>query len=171
MTLFLQHAGLVLLYLLLFLSELLIFVGIPGGWTAFAIIFIYDAAHRFGVVGWKILLVMIAMLVIGEIIESFLGVVYVHEKGASRWGVLGAFIGGLGGAIAGSFVVSVAGSIIFGFVGAFALAVLFEYGYYRSAGRALQTGFFAFIGKLSAMFVKFLITLAILAIFIYVSWV
>jgi uncharacterized protein YqgC (DUF456 family) len=62
------------------------------------------------------------------------------------------------------------GSIIFGLVGAFALAVLFEYIYYKSLDRALQTGFFAFIGKLGAMFVKMVLSLVNLGVFVYLSW-
>jgi uncharacterized protein YqgC (DUF456 family) len=74
------------------------------------------------------------------------------------------------GAVGGSFIIPFIGSIIFGLIGAFALAVLFEYAYYRSLDRALQTGFFAFIGKLAAMFVKLVLSLGNLAVFIYLSW-
>jgi uncharacterized protein YqgC (DUF456 family) len=84
--------------------------------------------------------------------------------------VLGAFLGGILGAIGGSFIIPFLGSIVFGLVGAFALAVAFEYVYYRSMDRALQTGFFAFIGKLLAMFVKFALSLFNLGVFIYLSW-
>jgi uncharacterized protein YqgC (DUF456 family) len=84
--------------------------------------------------------------------------------------VLGAFIGGLVGVIVGSFVVPFIGSIIFGLIGAFALAVLFEYIHYKSFGRALQMGFFAFVGKLAAMFVKLGLSLFNLGLFMYLSW-
>jgi uncharacterized protein YqgC (DUF456 family) len=131
---------------------------------------VYDLATGFTTLGWKWLVVMAAVLVVGEIIESLLGIVYVARKGATRWGVLGAFLGGIVGAIGGSFIIPFIGSIIFGFIGAFALAVLFEYIYYRSLDRALQTGFFAFIGKLSAMFVKLVLSLGNLGVFIYLSW-
>ena len=78
--------------------------------------------------------------------------------------------GGLGGAGGGGFVLPFIGSILLGLAGAFACAVLFEYLYYRSMDRALQTGFSAFIGKLAAMFVKFALGLTVLGIFIYRSW-
>lgn len=166
----LQHIGLVLLYVVLLILNVCIFLGIPGGWIAFGVIAIYDIITGFSTVGWVWLVVMAAILVAGEIIESFLGIVYVAHKGATRWGVLGAFLGGIVGAIAGGFVIPFVGSIIFGFVGAFVLAVLFEYIYYRRLDRALQTGFFAFVGKLSAMFIKLLLSLLNLGIFIYFSW-
>ena len=166
----LQHIGLVLFYVLLFALNICIFLGVPGGWIALGGIVIYDLATGFTTVGWKWLIVMGAVLVVGEIVESLLGVVYVAHKGATRWGVLGAFLGGLLGAIGGSFIIPFIGSIVFGLVGAFALAVAFEYICYRSLDRALQTGFFAFIGKLAAMFVKLLLSLFNLGAFIYMSW-
>ncbi len=166
----LQYIGLILLYGILLASNLSIFIGIPGGWIALVIIFLFDLATKFSVVGWKLLVVMVALMVVGEIIESFLGVYYVHKRGASRWGVLGAFLGGLGGAIAGTMIIPVVGSVIFAFLGAFALAVLFEYLYERSADRAMKTGFSAFVGKLSATTVKFALALSVTMIFIMKSW-
>lgn len=166
----LQHIGLVLFYVALFVFNLLIFLGLPGSWIALVAILIFDIATGFTTVGWMLLLVMAGVAVVGEIIESALGLVYVAHKGATKWGVLGAFIGGLTGAIGGSAVIPFVGSVIFGLIGAFTGAVLFEYVYYRSLDRAVQTGFFAFIGKISAMLVKFALGLTILGIFIYRSW-
>ena len=166
----LQHIGLVLFYILLFAFNMSIFLGIPGGWIALGAIVVYDIVTGFSTVGWKWLVVMAVVLLVGELIESLLGIVYVARKGASRWGVLGTFIGGIVGAIGGAFVIPFIGSIIFGLIGAFVLAVLFEYMYYQSLDRALQTGFFAFIGKLGAMFVKLILSLGNVGIFIYLSW-
>jgi len=166
----LQHIGLVLFYILLFVLYVTIFLGIPGGWVAFAAIVIFDIATGFSTVGWVLLVVMLGITILGEIIESFFGLVYVAQRGATKWGVLGAFVGGLAGAVGGGFVLPFIGSILLGLAGAFAGAVLFEYLYYRSMDRALQTGFSAFIGKLAAMFVKFALGLVVLGIFINRSW-
>jgi uncharacterized protein len=166
----LHHAGLVAIYALLFLLNVLIFAGVPGSWIALAGIAIYAAATRFAVVGWRTLLVMAGIAAAGEIVESILGVAYVARKGATKWGVLGAFVGGLAGAVFGTAIVPLAGSILFGFVGAFAGAVAFEYFAYRSLDKALRTGFFAFVGKLLAMLVKFALALVVLALFIYRTW-
>ena len=124
-----QHIGLVVFYLVLLALNVTIFLGIPGGWIAFGAIVVYDIVTGFTAVGWKWLIVMAVVLVVGEVIESFLGIVYVARKGASRWGVLGTFVGGIAGAIVGSFIIPFIGTIIFGLIGAFALAVVFEYIY------------------------------------------
>jgi uncharacterized protein YqgC (DUF456 family) len=166
----LQHIGLVILYSVLFALNVCIFLGIPGGWIAYGAIVVYDAITGFSTLGWKWLVAMGIIMVVAEVLEALLGLVYVAGKGATKWGVLGAFLGGLAGAIAGSFVIPFVGSIVFGLIGAFALAVVFEYAYYRSLDKALQTGFFAFIGKLTAMFVKFALSLVNLGVFIYLSW-
>ena len=165
-----QYIGLVIFYLVLFLFNCAIFLGIPGSWIALGAVVIYDLATGFSTVGWVALLAMGVIAVVGEVVESFLGIVYVAHKGATKWGVLGAFLGGIAGAIGGTFVMPVVGSMIMALVGAFSGAVIFEYAYYRSLDKALQTGFFAFIGKLLAMLVKFALGLVILGIFIVKSW-
>ncbi len=166
----LEHAGLIVLYAVLFLLNVLIFAGLPGSWISLGAIAIYAAATRFSVVGWQMLLLMAGIAAAGEIAESLLGTLYVARKGATKWGVLGAFAGGLAGAVFGTAIVPIVGSILFGFVGAFAGAVVCEYLYYRSLDRALRTGFFAFVGKLIAMLVKFALALVVLGLFIYRTW-
>jgi uncharacterized protein YqgC (DUF456 family) len=166
----LEHIGLVIFYIVLLALNVTIFVGIPGGWIALGAMVVYDIATGFSAVGWKWLIVMVLVLLVGEVIESLLGLVYVARKGASRWGVLGAFLGGLGGAIGGTFVIPFIGSIIFGLVGAFVFAVVFEYLRYKALDRAIQTGFFAFVGKISAILIKTILSLANLGVFIYLSW-
>ncbi len=166
----LQHAGLVVLYVALFLLNVLIFAGVPGSWITLGAIAIYAAATRFSDVGWKMFIIMAGITAVGEIVESLLGVVYVARKGATKWGVLGAFVGGLAGAVFGTAIIPLAGSILFGFIGAFAGAVVSEYIVYRSLDRALRTGFFAFSGKLLAMLAKFALAIVVLALFIYRTW-
>jgi hypothetical protein len=166
-----MHAvGLIALYAVLGLFNLLIFVGLPGSWIALACILVYSIATRLEVVGWRMLLLMTAIAVVGEIVEALLGVVYVARKGATKWGVFGAFAGGVAGAILGTAILPVVGSVLFAFLGAFAGAVLLEYVRYRSLDRALQTGFFAFVGKLLAMIVKFALGLAVIGLFMYRTW-
>ncbi len=83
---------------------------------------------------------------------------------------MGAFLGGILGAIGGTAVIPIVGSVIFALLGAFGGAVLCEYIYYNSLDQALRTGFWAFLGKLGAMFVKFALGLLVLGIFVWRSW-
>ena len=85
-------------------------------------------------------------------------------------GMAGAFAGGIIGAIVGTSILPVIGSVIFGLLGAFSGAVLAEYIQYEKLDDALKTGFWAFVGKLSAYFVKAALAMGVLAIFIVRSW-
>jgi hypothetical protein len=145
----LQQIGLVLLYLLIFLVNLLIFAGVPGGWISLAIIFVYDLASGFDVVGWHWWLVIVLLLATGEVIEAFLGSYVASRKGASRWGAFGALAGGIAGAIAGTAAIPVIGGIVFALV---------------------NIGFWAFVGKLWAFIIKYALAAAMLVIFIFRSW-
>ena len=165
-----QHIGLVLLYILFLLLNLLIFVGLPGSWAMFAGIIIYVLSAGLSSIGWVYLIVMAALLIIGEIAEAALGVVAAAGKGATKWGIIGTFLGGIAGAIIGTAIIPVAGSVIFALVGAFSGAVICEYLYYNSLDQALRIGFFAFIGKLLSIFVKVALGLIVLGLFIYKSW-
>ncbi len=166
----LQHTGLVLLYLLVFLLNLLIFAGIPGGWAGMTVIFIYDLARGFDVIGWQWWVVMAALLVIGEILEALMGSVMAVRKGASKWGAFGALAGGMIGAVLGALVLPVVGGLIFALVGAFAGAVAAEYLQYKKMGDAINIGFWAFVGKLWAFLLKYALATGMLVIFILRSW-
>lgn len=157
----------VLFSALLFLLDLLVFVGLPGTWIALGCVAIYAFATRLAVVGWGMLLAMTLVCVVGEIVESLLGIVYVSRRGASKRGTFGAFAGGIAGAVLGTAIVPIVGSMIFAFVGAFAGAVALEYLAYRSMDRALRTGFFAFMGKLLASLAKFALGLVVVGLFLY----
>jgi uncharacterized protein YqgC (DUF456 family) len=109
-------------------------------------------------------------LVVGEVIEAFLGTVVVLKKGASKWGAVGAFVGGLAGAVLGTSVLPVIGSVVFGLMGAFGGAVLAEYIQYERLDDAMKTGFWAFVGKLWAYAVKYALALAVGIVFVVLSW-
>ena len=152
------------------LIQLLIFAGLPGGWIGLGVIFIYDLATGFDTVGWVWWIVFVVLLVVGEIIEAFLGTVVVLKKGASKWGAVGAFAGGIIGAVLGTSVLPVIGSVLFGLLGAFGGAVLAEYIQYERLDDAMKTGFWAFVGKLWAYMVKYALAVAVGIMFIVRSW-
>ncbi len=166
----LQHTGLVLLYVVIFLVNLLIFAGLPGGWIGLGIVFIFDLANKFAVIGWQWWVVMVALLALGEAAEAFLGSAVALKRGASKWGALGALAGGIIGAVAGTSAMPVIGSVIFGLFGAFAGAVAAEYIQYKRMEDAINIGFWAFIGKLWAFLIKYALAMGVLGIFIVRSW-
>ena len=135
-------------------SCLAILLALPGGWVALGLAVLYDALTGFQAVGWPTLLVFTVLLGIGEAAEAFLGSVYVAAKGATRWGVIGAFVGGIGGAVLGSLVLPLLGTFLGGFAGAFVGAVGGEYFRDRNLEPSLRVGFHATVGRFVAVTVK-----------------
>jgi uncharacterized protein YqgC (DUF456 family) len=140
---------------LLLLSCFTILISLPGGWIALGLAVLFDLLHGFRSVGWERLLLFAALLGVGELIEAFLGSVYVAKKGATRYGVVGTFVGGLLGGAAGTGVVPVAGTLIGGFLGAFAGATVAELIRERRLEPSVRIGFHATVGKLLAVLVKY----------------
>jgi uncharacterized protein YqgC (DUF456 family) len=91
---------------------------------------------------------------LAEVLEFGVGVGYTAKKGATRWGVLGTFLGGIAGAILCAPVAPPFGSVGGAFLGSFVGAVLLEYVRYRQVDAALRTGRAAFIGKVLASVAK-----------------
>jgi uncharacterized protein YqgC (DUF456 family) len=139
---------------LLFVSCVAILLSLPGGWIALALAVLYDALWGFDVIGWPRLAIFAALLGVGEAVEALLGSVYVAKKGATKWGVGGAFVGGIVGAAGGSAVVPVLGTLAGGFLGAFAGAVAGEYWRDRRLEPSLRVGLHATVGKFLAALVK-----------------
>ena len=88
-------SGTILWVGLLLLSCFAILISLPGGWIALALAVLFDLLHGFRSIGWQRLLLFAALLTVGEIIEAFLGSLYVAKKGATRYGVVGTFVGGI----------------------------------------------------------------------------
>ena len=147
-------AGAILWIALLAVCCFAILLSLPGGWVALGLALLYDLLHGFDAIGWVRLAIFAGLLAVGEGVEALLGTVYVAKKGATRTGVLGAFVGGIAGAIAGSPILPVIGTLIGGFLGAFGGAVAGEYLADRQLEPSLRVGFHATVGKFLAVSVK-----------------
>lgn len=156
-----------LLYVLLTISLALTPLGLGGNFVMVGLMVLYALLVGFGEIGLWFLLLLLALAILGEIVEALLGLIYVAKKGATRYGVLGSFLGGIGGAILGSSWLPLVGTLIGGFVGAFVGAVAGEWIAYRRIEEALPTGFAAFVGKVLASTAKLFLGLAILALSVW----
>jgi uncharacterized protein YqgC (DUF456 family) len=137
-----------------------IFLSLPGGWIALGLAVLYDLMHGFDAIGWKGLGLFAGLLIVAEIIEAGLGTLYVARKGATRYGMIGAFVGGIAGAIFGSSVMPLVGTILGGIAGAFAGAVAGEYWRENKLEPSLRIGLHATIGKVLALSAKFALAIA-----------
>jgi uncharacterized protein YqgC (DUF456 family) len=154
--------GFVLWALLLSVASLTIYLGFSGNWIVTGLAALYGLFTGFATVGWRLLLVLVGLALLGEAVEFVLGTFYVARKGATRGGVALAFVGGIVGALAGNGVVPVVGAVLGSFVGAFCGAVLGEYLRWRRLEPSLRIGAHAFVGRVLAMVAKHAIGLVMI---------
>lgn len=171
---FLGDAGVWILFVIwtlaLLVGSLMTILGLSGNFVIVGLGLIHALITGFDPISWQLLLVLLGMAILGEVIESVLGVAYVAKKGATRYGVVGAFLGGLLGAAAGSAVVPVIGTIVGSFLGAFAGAVAGEYYREQRTEESLRVGFHAFIGKMLASGAKFALAVAMIVMLVQRGW-
>lgn len=100
----------------LFLTAL----GLPGNWLIVLTTALVAWGQRdTGMVGLWVLGAMIALAALGELIEFLGGIVGARRAGGTRWGALGAIVGGVIGALVGTGALPVLGTVVGACVGAF----------------------------------------------------
>ncbi len=151
-------------------APLLTWLGLGGNFAIVGLGLLHGLVTGFDPVGWRLLLFLLGLVVLGEVVESLLGTLYVARRGASRWGVLGAFAGGLLGAAVGSSVAPLVGTILGSIVGSWAGAVLGEYWRQRRLAPSLRVGGHAFVGKMAALLVKQGIGVGMIVVLLRRGW-
>ncbi|PID80475.1 hypothetical protein CSB20_07335 [bacterium DOLZORAL124_64_63] len=146
--------GFVLWALLLVLASLFVYLGLGGNFIIVGLALVHALLTGFDPIGWPLLAVLLGIALLGEGLEFLVGTFYAAKQGASRSGVILAFLGGLAGAMLGNQVVLVVGAVLGSFVGAFGGAVLGEYLNNRGLEPSLRIGGQAFLGRLMAIFIK-----------------
>ena len=132
---------------------LLIPLGLPGLWVILLGILGYGYLTDFQTMSVWFLVLMIALAILGEVFESWIGFRYAKKYGGSSRAGWGALVGGLVGAIMG-VPIPIIGSVIGGFVGAFAGAALFEYTRVKKLEGSAKAGWGAMLGRAAAAAVK-----------------
>jgi uncharacterized protein YqgC (DUF456 family) len=159
-------AGVLLLLVACLAGLVLIPFGLPGLWVMILGIVGYGWLTDFRTVSLGLLVLVIALAVVGEVIEAWLGFQFAKRYGGSSPAGWGALLGGLVGAVVG-VPVPLVGSVIGGFVGAFVGAALFEYSRARRTGAAAGAGWGAVLGRAAAAAAKMAlgIVIAVSALF------
>ncbi len=156
--------------LLLVVASLLVYLGLGGNFVILGLAFLHALVTGFDPIGWPLLAVLAGIAVFGEGIEFVLGTFYVARRGATRGGVVLAFVGGLVGAIVGNGLLPVAGAVLGSFVGAFSGAVLGEYQHQQRLEPSLRVGTHAFVGRLLAILVKHILGLVMIFLILRATW-
>ncbi|MBD3237074.1 MAG: DUF456 family protein [Candidatus Eisenbacteria bacterium] len=151
----------ILLDLFLLVGLIAIPLGLSGTFILLAIALVVALATGFSAVPLWALLVMAALVVLGEILEQIVAGAMVKRYGASNWGMVAALIGGIIGAILGAPLFPVLGSLVGSFIGAALGAVLVEWYRLRKLRPSMPAGWGAVVGKVLSSLLKIAIGLAI----------
>jgi uncharacterized protein YqgC (DUF456 family) len=131
----------------------LIPLGLPGLWVIVLAILGYGYLTDFRTLSAFFIGLVVALALLGEVFESWVGFRLAQRYGGSKRAGWGALVGGLIGAVVG-VPVPIVGSVIGGFVGAFLGAALFEYTRARQSGVAAKAGWGAVLGRAAAAALK-----------------
>jgi uncharacterized protein YqgC (DUF456 family) len=135
-------------------------VGLFGSWIILAAVVIAYAASGFQYFSIWGMAILLALAILGEVLETGASAMGASRFGGSRGGMVAAVVGCIVGAIIGSPFLLIIGAIIGACLGAFIGATLYEFIVMeRDAGDAAYTGFGAALGKVAGMLLKFLIAL------------
>ena len=152
--------ALVLLTGVLFLSLILIALGLPGLWVMIASAVVYNVIVGGSPIGWFTLIGIGVLAVIAEIIEWTLSGKFARKYGGSRRAAWGAVIGGTLGAILG-FPVPIVGPLVGAFAGSFIGALVGEVSSGSTRGAATRVAWGALLGRVAATAIKMAIGCAI----------
>jgi len=155
--------GRALLYAALLVGLLLIPLGLGGTFVMVGAAAVFGAATGFGQITLKFLGVLLGLALVGEGLESLLGVAVARKYGASKWGMWGAFLGGIAGALVGT-PVPVAGNLVGALIGVFAGAFIMEWLGRGRSDAGLRAGWGALLGRTAASAIKLGIGMIILVL-------
>jgi uncharacterized protein YqgC (DUF456 family) len=161
-----SHTVAVLLLAVFCLAGLaLIAIGLPGLWLMVAAVVGYGVLTSFHAIGAATIAVVLALALIGEAIEAWLGFGLARRYGGSKRAGWGALLGGLTGAAVG-VPVPVIGSVIGSLLGSFAGATILEFTASGTGNTALRAGWGALLGRVAATAAKMALgfTITVLAI-------
>jgi uncharacterized protein YqgC (DUF456 family) len=138
--------AILLLGLVLFVSLILIPIGLPGTWIMVAAALIYQIMVPGSGIGLVTVVGTTVLAVIAEVLEFTMSASYTKKYGGSRRAAWGAIIGGLVGAFMG-VPVPIIGSVIGAFLGSFVGALVFELSRGSSGGAATKVAWGALLGR------------------------
>lgn len=150
---------------------------LPGNWAMLAVWGLYVWAVPTAMSpGWHTVLIIAAMAVLGEILESFSGTVTAARKGASRRAIVFSLLFSILGSIAGALMLpipvigSAVGAVLGAAAGAFAGAWLGEASLGAEMSKRHQVGTAAMTGRMLGMLAKVVVGAAIVGYEIWLLW-
>jgi uncharacterized protein YqgC (DUF456 family) len=146
--------GFVVFHISLLVGLVLIPVGLPGSWLILISSFVFAALTGFEDLTRSVMLMLLALALVGELLELFLGIFVAKRFGASKYGMWGAFFGGIVGGVFGTAIFPLVGSVVGAMMGAFVGAFALEFVHEIRTEDRLRAGLGALIGRVLATTMK-----------------
>ena len=137
---------------------------LPGNFIILADALLFGWYDGFNAVTVKILIILLALALLGELIEFVLGILGAKKYKSSNKAIVGSIVFGIIGGILGIPFFLGIGAVIGAFIGAFVGAFLVEFFLEKSVDRAMKSGWGAFVGRLAGTFFKGAIGIAMIVI-------
>jgi uncharacterized protein YqgC (DUF456 family) len=163
-----------LLIVILLTSWGLTLLGLPGNWLMVVVTAVYAysvPAQSRASLGWKVVVTLLVLAVLGEIVELLAAAAGTARAGGSRRGAALALLGSLLGAVLGLFVGtpvpvvgSIAASLLLAGLGAMGGAILGEVWAGRNLDASWRVGQRAFWGRLLGTLGKMLLGAVMVAL-------
>lgn len=146
-------------------------IGLPGNVLIFLTALGYGYLEGFVHMNYQTLLLLLAALILGELVESFAGAVGAKKEKASFRAIIAAFFGGIIGGIIGTGILPVVGSIGGAILGGFAGSYLAEYTKHQDLDKAGRVAQSVIKAQLIGLVIKFAIAITmIIYILVHLPW-
>ena len=157
--------------LLTLLALILTTLRLPGGWLIVAEAIGYGWWTEWARVGWLFVGVIVALAIVGEVLELATSVLTARKAGASQRAAWGGFFGGFLGMIFLSFLVPipVVGTLCGAVMGCFIGAMIGELTAKRELAQGARVGLFSAMGFVLGTVAKLVVTFMMAGTF--VGWI
>jgi len=155
------HILILIISLLIMLGGLsgIVFPVIPSTPMIWLGVFIYAVCDGFESISWLLLLIFAVLTIISLVLDYLGGIIGAKKYGATKWGMIGSVIGGIGGFFMGGII-----GLIFGpFFGAVLLELIFD----KDITGAFKSGVGTLVGFLGGAIAKLAIGVIMIGIFIW----
>ncbi len=140
--------------------------GFPGNFIILADALLFGWYDGFREVTLKVLVILLALALVGELVELIVGILGAKKYKSSNKAIVGSIVFGIIGGILGIPFFFGIGAVIGAFIGAFVGASLVEFFLERKVDRAMKSGWGALLGRLAGTFFKGAIGVAMIVIVI-----